>query len=165
MLLASWRREFCHRIGRVIQIESPMISPRLFFAGTPDLVAEVNGRWWIGDWKSKVSADVTMADAAWPLQGAGYDILLEDVCGHFLKSAGIEIAGFFNLMIWPVKAKEVNPLNTGVKPIFYNRADMAGYREKFMDALMTHHRIKAEQGCQEHGFVLNYFQHKSNHAK
>ena len=101
MMLATWRRVFLPQIEEVIACESPLASLRLFYTGTPDLIARVAGRWLIVDWKSKVSAEKAKPDQAWPLQLAGYDLLAHECYG-------IRFDGAMNLMIWPGGCEEVS---------------------------------------------------------
>ena len=129
MLLATWRRLFLPQIEEVIACESPLASLRLFYTGTPDLIARVSGRWLIVDWKSKVSAEKAKPDAAWPLQLAGYDLLAQE-------RYGIRLDGAMNLMIWP----------GGCEKVFWPAEKMAKLRRRFIGHIAWAHVAKGVRG-------------------
>lgn len=127
LLLTVWRREFLPRIEQVLICEAPLISKALFFAGTPDLVAVVDGRLLVVDWKTKASEAKARVDASWPLQLTAYAMLVREIYG-------IAVDGTANLMIWP----------EGCRLVPNNRADMAVPARRFCAALMRHHQEAAK---------------------
>lgn len=137
LLLAVWRREFLPRVERVVVCESPMVSRSRFYSGTPDLVALVEGLWLSVDWKSKVSREKARPESAWPLQLAGYDLLVEE-------QHGLALDGAMNLMIWP----------DGTQDCFYNAADMEERRQEFLGALVWSHTARALEGAADYGGAL-----------
>lgn len=130
LLLAVWRRQFLPQIEAVILCEAPMVSGAGFFSGTPDLVARVSGRWLVLDWKSKASREKAKPDKAWPLQLAGYQILLRDVHGVALEGAA-------NVMVWP----------DGLEEVFYAASEMAQHRRRYVGCLAWCHAVRASDGC------------------
>ena len=141
MLLATWRREFLPRIGAVLACESPLASLQRFYTGTPDLLAVIDGLLLTCDWKTKVSQEKAKPDNGWGLQLGGYDQLIRD-------NYGIEPDGALNLMIWP----------GGIGDVFYNRADVMQRRITFNQALLVHHRIRADDGCIDHQGALRHLE-------
>lgn len=139
MLLATWRQQFLPQIEEVIACEAPMASRSLYYTGTPDLIARVSGRWLTVDWKSKVSQEKAKADAAWPLQLAGYDLLAEEV--H-----GIRLEGACNVMIWPGGCQEVD----------YPAAEIATLRQRFVGHIAWAHAVKAARGDHDAGGALQH---------
>ncbi len=129
MLLATWRRLFLPQIEEVIACESPLASLQLFYTGTPDLIAQVAGRWLIVDWKTKVSQEKAKPDQAWSLQLAGYDLLAGE-------QYGIRLDGAMNLMIWP----------GGCEEVFWPPAKMAELRRRFVGHIAWAHAVKGSQG-------------------
>ena len=129
MLLATWRRLFLPQIEEVIACESPLASLRLFYTGTPDLIARVAGRWLIVDWKSKVSQEKAKPDQAWPLQLAGYDILARECCG-------VAVEGAMNLMIWP----------GGCEEVFWPAQKMAELRRRYLGHVAWAHVVRGAGG-------------------
>jgi hypothetical protein len=139
LLLATWRRMFLPQIEEVIACESPLASRRLFFTGTPDLIARVAGRWLIVDWKSKVSAEKAKPDAAWPLQLAGYDLLAQE-------RYDIRLDGAMNLMIWP----------GGCQEVFWPLEKMAELRRRFIGHIAWAHAVKGAQGIADTAGALEH---------
>lgn len=137
LLLATWRREFLPRISAVLLVEVPLCSRWGFFTGTPDLLAVVDGRLLLVDWKTKASADKAKPDPGWKLQLGGYGLL---VAGEY----GLKVDGALNLMVWP----------GGTLDAFYNRADQQLAEGQFIRELRKHHEIRAVQGCQQHRQAL-----------
>jgi hypothetical protein len=71
---------------RIIFIEQPMASTIFRFAGTPDLVAEINNRTYIIDYKASIDKDRLA------LQLGGYRKLLTDYAGLQVNyGLGVEI--------------------------------------------------------------------------
>ena len=139
MLLATWRREFLPRVEQVVLCESPLASSALFFSGTPDLIARVEGAWMGLDWKSKVSEEKAKPDGGWRLQLTGYDLLVEE-------QHRIVLDGAMNLMIWP----------GGCKDVWYNRADLNQSRPLFIGHLAWAHALRAADGCVDHQGALQH---------
>jgi CRISPR/Cas system-associated exonuclease Cas4 (RecB family) len=139
MLLSVWRREFLPRVEAVILCEAPLASRSLFFSGTPDLVARVEGAWMTVDWKSKVSAEKAKPESGWRLQLTGYDLIVEE-------EHRIRLDGAMNLMIWP----------GGCKDVWYNRADLNQSRPLFIGHLAWAHALKAAEGCPNHQGALEH---------
>lgn len=128
----SWRRDFLPRIGRVLVIESPMVHRRWFFAGTPDLLAEVDGELMLVDWKTKPSAEKAKSSPEWVYQFAGYRELIRG-------EHGIDVRKAMNWMLW----------DGGGRAVPWNAADLEQGWVVFADALRVHHAKKGE-GCAEH---------------
>lgn len=139
LLLATWRRMFLPQIEEVIACESPLASRRLFFTGTPDLIARVAGRWLTVDWKSKVSQEKAKPDAAWPLQLAGYDLLAQE-------RYDIRLDGAMNLMIWP----------GGCQEVFWPPEKMAELRRRFIGHIAWAHAVKGSQGVADTAGALEH---------
>ena len=139
LLLATWRRMFLPQIEEVIACESPLASRRLFFTGTPDLIARVAGRWLTVDWKSKVSQEKAKPDQAWPLQLAGYDLLAQE-------RYGIRLDGAMNLMIWP----------GGCQEVFWPPEKMAELRRRFIGHIAWAHAVKGAQSVTDTAGALEH---------
>jgi len=139
LLLATWRRLFLPQIEDVIACESPLASLRLFFTGTPDLIAKVSGKWLIVDWKSKVSAEKAKPDAAWPLQLAGYDLLAQE-------RYGIRLDGAMNLMVWP----------GGCQEVFWPPEKMAELKRRYIGHVAWAHAVKGAQGVADAAGALEH---------
>ena len=129
LLLATWRRLFLPQIEDVIACESPLASLRLFYTGTPDLIAKVAGQWLIVDWKTKVSQEKAKPDQAWPLQLAGYDLLAQE-------RYGIRLDGAMNLMVWP----------SGCEEVLWPAEKMAELRRRFIGHIAWAHVVKGSKG-------------------
>jgi hypothetical protein len=136
-LVATWRRAFLPRIDEVLLVEVPLCSRWGCFTGTPDLLARVEGRLLVVDWKTKTDASKARPDSSWILQLAAYAALVE---GEY----GLQVDGALNLMVWP----------GGTADVFYNRADVLQGRQRFIEALRKHHEIRAVQGCALHRRAL-----------
>jgi hypothetical protein len=130
LLLSTWRQQFLPQVEEVIACEAPLASVRLFFTGTPDLIARVTGRWMIVDWKSKVSEEKAKPDQAWPLQLAGYDLLA-------MERYGITLDGAMNLMVWP----------GGCQEVYWEPEKMAELRRRYVGHLAWAHAVKGAQGA------------------
>jgi hypothetical protein len=139
MMLARWRDTFLPHIQQVIQCEAPMASRALAFAGTPDLVALVNGLWTLVDWKTKASEEKAKPDPVWGLQLAGYAILLEEV--HRIR-----IDRAVNVMIW----------TEGVKEVHWNRADLDQLEHRFIGHVAQSHGVQAADGSPFHAGALEH---------
>jgi hypothetical protein len=137
LLLGQWRMDFMPRLQEVAICESPLISRSMFYSGTPDLLAMVDGRWMLVDWKTKASKEKAKPDAAWGLQLAGYALLVEE-------QYGIRVDGALNLMIW----------TDGSADFFWNRADIDQQSRKFIGYLARSHQIQAEGGSSIHAGAL-----------
>ena len=129
LLLTTWRQQFLPQIEEVIACESPLASLRLFFTGTPDLIARVAGRWLIVDWKSKVSAEKAKPDAAWPLQLAGYELLA-------MEHHDIALEGTMNLMVWP----------GGCQEVYWPPEKMVELRQRYVGHIAWAHAVKGASG-------------------
>ena len=138
-LIATWRREFLPRVGKVMLCEQPLCSRWGFYTGTPDLVAEIDGRLLVVDWKTKASEAKAKPEASWALQLGGYAGLIED-------QYGVQLDGALNVMVWP----------GGTADVAYNRADVKQARERFNAYLRKHHEIRAAQGCAMHRKALQH---------
>lgn len=144
LLLTTWRRLFLPQIEEVIACESPLASLRMFYTGTPDLIAKVSGKWLIVDWKSKVSAEKAKPDAAWPLQLAGYDLLAQE-------RYGIRLDGAMNLMVWP----------GGCQEVFWPPEKMTEMRRRYIGHIAWAHAVRgvggdaAAAGALEHVLQLH----------
>jgi hypothetical protein len=139
LLLSTWRRLFLPQVEEVIACEAPLASLRLFFTGTPDLIARVSGRWLIVDWKSKVSAEKAKPDAAWPLQLAGYDLLAQE-------RYGIHLDGAMNLMVWP----------GGCQEVYWEPEKMAELRRRYIGHIAWAHAVKGAQGVADAAGALEH---------
>ncbi len=139
LLLATWRRLFLPQIEEVIACESPLASLRLFFTGTPDLIARVAGRWQVVDWKTKVSQEKAKPDQAWPLQLAGYHLLAQE-------RYGVRLDGAMNLMIWP----------GGCQEVFWPPEKMAELRRRFIGHVAWAHAVKGAQGVADTAGALEH---------
>jgi hypothetical protein len=138
-IFATWQREFLPRIRRVLVIEAPMVHRQWFFAGTPDLVAEVDGQWTICDWKSKQSAKKAKPSAEWIYQLAAYRALV-------LAQHGLEVNWALNHMCW----------DGGGKDVRWNRADLLHGWGAFKEAIKVHHEQRAKESP-EHAEWLTYY--------
>lgn len=136
-LIATWRRFFLPRLQEVLLVEVPLASRWGFYTGTPDLLARVDGRLLVIDWKTKASESKAKAESSWLLQLAGYAGLIRD-------QYGLEVDGALNLMIWP----------GGTQEVFYNRADVQQAKRRFYGCLRKHHEIRSLQGCDLHRKAL-----------
>ena len=138
-LVATWRRLFLPRIEAVALCEVPLASRWGFFTGTPDLLAKVDGKWLVVDWKTKASADKAKPESSWVLQLAGYGLLIAE-------QYGLQVEGALNLMVWP----------GGCADVFYNRADVTIAQGRFVGYLRKHHEIRTAQGCAMHRKALQH---------
>jgi len=136
-LIATWRRFFLPRVEEVLLCEVPLCSRWGFYTGTPDLLARVDGKLLVVDWKTKASEAKAKAEGSWVLQLAGYAGLIRD-------QYGLEVDGALNLMIWP----------GGTQEVFYNRADVLQAQRRFYGYLRRHHEIRSMQGCEMHRKAL-----------
>ena len=132
LLLAAWRQQFLPQIEQVIACEQAMASRQLFFTGTPDLIAKVAGRWLTVDWKTK-------ADAAWPLQLAGYEQLAEE-------NYGIQLEGACNVMVWP----------GGIGEVFYPADEITTLKQRYIGHAAWCHVVLAVQGNDDNCGALRH---------
>ena len=139
-LVATWRQQFLPRVEEVLLCEVPLASRWGFYTGTPDLLARVDGKLLVVDWKTKASEAKAKPEASWALQLGGYAGLIAD-------QYGIEVDGALNVMVWP----------GGTADVAYNRADVKQARERFYGCLRKHHEIRAMQGCALHRKALQHF--------
>ena len=140
LLRATWRQAFLPRISEVLLVEVPLASRWGFYTGTPDLLARVDGRLLVVDWKTKASESKAKAEASWALQLGAY-------AGLVFDQYGIEVDGALNLMVWP----------GGTADVVHNRADVQIARQRFYGFLRKHHEIRAVQGCNLHRRALLQF--------
>lgn len=136
-IFRHWNSEFLPRIGRVLIIEFPMVHRAWFYAGMPDLLAEVDGALTLVDWKSKQSREKAQRSADWVFQFAGYRELIR-------SEYGIDVRRAMNLMIW----------TDGFQPVEHNAADLAVAWDAFADALRFHHQAMADAGWPEYQLAV-----------
>ena len=133
-----WLQEFAPRIRRVLLLEQPLAHRQLFFAGTPDLVAELDdGRVWLVDWKTKASAEKASPSGDWVHQAEAYRGLVWHQYGLMPDRAANVIAWHDGLKLCPWSTPEL---------------DLAG--EQFRLAIREHHQKRALGGCPIHQRAL-----------
>lgn len=138
-IFASWEREFLPRIGVVLVIESPMVHRGWFYAGTPDLVAEVDGELHLVDWKSKQSAEKAKPSAEWVHQLAAYRELVR-------AQHGVDVRRAMNWMCW----------DGGGRAAAWNAADLDHAWDAFCDAIKAHHRHRAAESHEHAEWCARY---------
>ena len=115
-IFAAIRDQFLPCLQAVHLIEVPMVHRGLAYAGTPDLVGTIDGELVLVDWKTKASPDKARVSDEWRFQLAAYRELV-------LHNYGMKVDRAINLMAWP----------DGTKAVHWNRADLDGAMEVFMD--------------------------------
>ena len=123
-IFTAVRDQCLSAVEAVHLIETPMVHRGLAYAGTPDLVATINGELTLVDWKTKASADKARVSDEWRFQLAAYRELV-------LHNYGVKVNRAINLMAWP----------GGTKAVRWNRADLHDAMATFLaDGLLPFHQ-------------------------
>jgi hypothetical protein len=138
-IFESWEHQFLPRIGRVLVIEAPMVHRRWFYAGTPDLVAQVDDAWHICDWKSKQSAEKARPSAEWVYQLSAYRELVRN-------QHGLDVRRALNWMCW----------DGGGKGALWNAADLDHAWTAFEGAIRTHHQQRAAESREHAEWIATF---------
>lgn len=136
-ILQTWRLQFLIWLGEVLIIESPMVHPFWFYAGTPDLLCRYKGELWIVDWKTKAvnnwndepNKNKEKRSEEWVMQAAAYRELIRSVYG-------LEVDRAMNCAIW----------DGGMKLHEYNRADLDQAWAEFQEGVVVNYQVRAAEG-------------------
>lgn len=139
-MFEAWRTKFSQRIGTVRLIEQPLIHRACFYVGTPDLVAEVDGRLTLVDWKT-CKPDKARVRPEWLLQQGAYVQLVKS-CYNLDVNYGMNVA------IW----------DGGVLVQPWNAADLRHAWLQFAGFLMEYHARQASFGSEIHHAALTAMQ-------
>ena len=101
-----WRKEFAPRLGRVRLLEAPLVHRACLYAGTPDLLAEVDGVPTLIDWKTQQTGREKKRPE-WQLQMGAYWELIR-------HSHRITPGRGLNLIVTA----------TGLREVWWNLADL-----------------------------------------
>ena len=130
----AWGQDFCPRIRRVLLLEQPMVHRFWFYAGMPDMVAELDdGQLWLLDWKSKPSLVKCRPSPDWCHQLAAYAELI-------WKQHRVQVDRVANVIVAP----------DGLVFHPWSRPEVAHCGMEFMGGLVRHHQQMAERGCVLH---------------
>jgi ATP-dependent exoDNAse (exonuclease V) beta subunit len=127
-IFAVWLREFLPRVGKVLIIEQPLIHKGAFYAGTPDLLAEIDGRLTLVDWKT-CQPDKARVRQEWIWQQGAY-------CSAIKSCYNLDVLHGLNVMIW----------DGGIRCQPWNHADLLVGWQNFAGFLVEHHARQAYLG-------------------
>jgi hypothetical protein len=135
-MFVAWRKQFLPRIGKVLIIEQPMLHRAFMYCGTPDLVAEIDGKLCLVDWKTQ-QVGKEKVRAEWLLQAGAYAKLIEHTYGIVLRKDAMVIV-----------------TTAGVRVQSYNYADIQQGASKFFGFLAEYHALQAKLGSLPHQIAL-----------
>jgi hypothetical protein len=135
-MLGVWRELFLPRITGVSIIELPMFHRACFFAGTPDLLAVIDGELTLCDWKTQ-QAGKEKVRTEWLLQVGAYAELIRAAYGIELQKAAMVIVTTAGVRIQP-----------------YNWADIQQGWQRFAGFLAELHARQAVLGSIPHHIAL-----------
>ena len=133
----AWRKDFLPRIGEVRIVEQPLVHRGALYVGTPDLLAEVDGKLTLVDWKTTQSAEKSRVRDDWIMQQGAYASLIK-------ACYDIDVSHGMNVMVW----------SEGVRVQPWNAADLRHGWQFFAGYLMEHHARQAEMGSRLHQAAL-----------
>jgi hypothetical protein len=136
LMFGRWREDFLPRLGRVRLIEAPLVHRSCFYAGTPDLLAEVDGVPCLIDWKTQ-QVGQEKARPEWQLQGGSYWELIRR-CHR----------------ITPGRALNLIVTATRVREKWWNLADLKQGWLRFASYLADYHEDQAAQGSVAHALAF-----------
>jgi hypothetical protein len=135
-MFGCFMEQFFHRIGRVFIVELPLIHRGAFYVGTPDLLAEIDGRLTLVDWKTH-RAGQGRVRREWLIQQGAYVALIK-VC------YGLDVHHGGNLLV----------AADGVKLQSWNSADLKHGQSLFFGFLAEYHARRAALGSHLHHAAL-----------
>jgi genome maintenance exonuclease 1 len=133
-----WLEKFFPRIGEVRLVEQPLVHRGALYVGTPDLLAEVDGRLTLVDWKTCQSAEKARVRDDWIMQQGAYTSLIK-------SCYNLDVHHGMNVMVW----------DGGVRVQPWNAADLRHGWQFFAGYLMEHHARHAEMGSRLHQAALD----------
>jgi ATP-dependent exoDNAse (exonuclease V) beta subunit len=123
-----WRQDFGHRIGKVFVVEQPLIHKGAFYVGTPDLVADIDGRLTLVDWKTCREGQHRVRPE-WLLQMGAYAAMLKS-CYDLSVNHGMNVVIAADRIV--------------IQP--WNRMDLVDGWRRFAGFLVEHHARLASFG-------------------
>ena len=137
-MFEAWRQDFFPRIGEVRLIEAPLVHRGALYVGTPDLLAEIDGRLTLVDWKTCQSAEKARVRDDWIMQQGAYTSLIK-------SCYNLDVHHGMNVMVW----------DGGIRVQPWNAADLRHGWQFFAGYLMEHHARHAEMGSRLHQAALD----------
>ena len=137
-MFESWRQDFFPRIGEVRLIEAPLVHRGALYVGTPDLLAEIDGKLTLVDWKTCQSAAKARVRDDWIMQQGAYVSLIK-------SCYNLDVTHGMNLMVW----------DGGVRAQPWNAADLRHGWQFFAGYLMEFHAHQAKMGSRLHQAALD----------
>ena len=131
-----WLEQLYPRIWKVLIIEQPLIHRCALYVGTPDLLAEVDGRLTLVDWKTH-RAGQGRVRPEWLIQQGAYVALIKSCYGVDVHHGG-------NLLV----------AADAVKLQSWNNADLRHGQSLFFGFLAEHHARQAALGSELHHAAL-----------
>ena len=128
-----WRADFFPRIGEVRIVERPLIHRGALYVGTPDLLAEIDGKLTLVDWKTTQSAAKARVREDWIMQQGAYVSLIK-------SCYDLDVTHGMNVMVW----------HDGIRVQPWNAADLRHGWQFFAGYLMEHHARHAQMGSRLH---------------
>ena len=135
-MFGCFMEQFYHRIGKVYIVEQPLIHRGALYVGTPDLLAEVDGRLTLVDWKTH-RAGQGRVRPEWLIQQGAYVALIKSCYGVDVHHGG-------NLLV-AADAVKLQP---------WNSADLRQGQSLFFGFLAEHHARQAALGSELHHAAL-----------
>lgn len=127
-MFCAWEKKFLPRIEVVRLVEQPLIHKSCYYVGTPDLLAVIDGKLTLVDWKT-CQAGKARVRPEWLLQQAAY--------AQLIKSCyGIDVHHGMNVVVWAGDLL--------VQP--WNAADLRYGWATFVGYLMEYHSRQASLG-------------------
>ena len=134
----AWLEKFFPRIGEVLLIEAPLVHRGALYVGTPDLLAEIDGKLTLVDWKTCQSEEKARVRDDWIMQQGAYVSLIK-------SCYNLDVTHGMNVMVW----------DGGVRAQPWNAADLRHGWQFFAGYLMEFHAHQAKMGSRLHQAALD----------